>query len=124
MGAGRVEHFLQNKRAFWVVGALTIILFLVTNFPWQLDDYDQAKHAFTSFEMVKEGHWFYQQTPHEGVATKPPLVGWTSAVFFALMGCRVAVAVISCGDRDIDFVISRCAGCLLCRRRFNCPERI
>ena len=84
MGAGRAEHFLQNRRTAWVVGALMIILFLITNLPWQLDDYDQAKQAFTSFEMVKEGHWFYQRTPHELVATKPPLVGWTSAVFFAL----------------------------------------
>ena len=84
MDTGRAEHFLQNKRTAWIVGVLTIILFLVTNLPWRLDDYDQAKQAFTSFEMVKEGHWFYQQTPHERVATKPPLVGWTSAVFFAL----------------------------------------
>src|SRR6266699_529018 len=79
-----LENLLQNKRTFWIVGALTILLFLVANLPWQLDDYDQAKQAFTSFEMVKEGHWFYQQTPHDGVATKPPLAGWTSAVFFAL----------------------------------------
>ena len=84
MDTGRAEHFLQNKRTAWIVGVLTVILFLVTNLPWRLDDYDQAKQAFTSFEMVKEGHWFYQQTPHERVATKPPLVGWTSAVFFAL----------------------------------------
>ena len=84
MGAGRAEHFLQNKRTAWIVGALMIILFLITNLPWQLDDYDQAKQAFTSFEMVKEGQWFYQRTPQERVATKPPLVGWTSAVFFAL----------------------------------------
>jgi 4-amino-4-deoxy-L-arabinose transferase-like glycosyltransferase len=84
MDTGWAEHFLQNKRTAWIVGVLTVILFLVTNLPWQLDDYDQAKQAFTSFEMVKEGHWFYQQTPHERVATKPPLVGWTSAVFFAL----------------------------------------
>ena len=84
MDTGRAEHFLQNKRTAWIVGVLTVILFLVTNLPWQLDDYDQAKQAFTSFEMVKEGHWFYQQTPHERVATKPPLVGWTSVVFFAL----------------------------------------
>ena len=78
------EDFLQNKRTAWIVAALIIILFLVTNLPWQLDDYDQAKQAFTSFEMVKEGHWFYQHTPHERVATKPPLVGWITAGFFSL----------------------------------------
>jgi len=33
--------------------------------------------------MVKEGRWFYQQTPHEHVATKPPLVGWISVGLFA-----------------------------------------
>jgi 4-amino-4-deoxy-L-arabinose transferase-like glycosyltransferase len=61
-----------------------MLLFLIANLPWQLDDYDQAKQAFTSFEMIKEGHWFYQRTPHERVATKPPLVGWISAGLFTL----------------------------------------
>src|SRR5213079_43953 len=79
-----LENLLQNKRTAWIVGALAILLFLVTNLPWQLDDYDQAKQAFTSFEMVKEGHWLYQHTPHEHVATKPPLVGWISAAIFAV----------------------------------------
>src|SRR5436189_4621354 len=79
-----LENLLQNKRIAWIVGALAIPLFLVTNLPWQLDDYDQAKQAFTSFEMVKEGHWLYQHTPHEHVATKPPLVGWVSAAIFAV----------------------------------------
>ena len=79
-----LENLLQNKRTAWIVGALAILLFLVTSLPWQLDDYDQAKQAFTSFEMIKEGHWFYQQTPQERVATKPPLVGWVSAGLFAL----------------------------------------
>src|SRR5437764_3922557 len=78
-----LEKFLQNNRTPWIVGTLTIALFLIANLPWQLDDYDQAKQAFTSFEMVKEGRWFYQQTPHEHLATKPPLVGWISAGLFA-----------------------------------------
>ena len=78
-----LEKFLQNSRTPWIVGALTMTLFLIANLPWQLDDYDQAKQAFTSFEMVNEGRWFYQQTPHEHLATKPPLVGWISAGLFA-----------------------------------------
>jgi 4-amino-4-deoxy-L-arabinose transferase-like glycosyltransferase len=78
-----LEKFLQNNRTLWIAGALTITLFLIANLPWQLDDYDQAKQAFTSFEMVKAGRWFYQQTPHEHLATKPPLVGWISAGLFA-----------------------------------------
>src|SRR4029079_874156 len=75
---------LEDQRAVWVVAAISFLLFLIGNLPWQLDDYDQAKQAFTSFEMIKEGHWLYQQTPHERVATKPPLVGWISAALFGI----------------------------------------
>jgi 4-amino-4-deoxy-L-arabinose transferase-like glycosyltransferase len=79
-----LENSLHNKRTVWITAAITIFLFLIANLPWQLDDYDQAKQAFTSFQMIKEGRWFYQQTPHEHVATKPPLIGWISAGLFAV----------------------------------------
>ena len=78
------ESMFEDRRTLWVIAALVVVLFATANLPWQLDDYDQAKQAFTSFEMVKEGHWLYQHTPHEGVATKPPLVGWISAALFAV----------------------------------------
>src|SRR6266446_4039149 len=78
------KSLLEHQWTMWIVGGFTIVLFLVANLPWQLDDYDQAKQAFTSFQMIKEGRWFYQQTPHEHVATKPPLVGWISAGLFAI----------------------------------------
>jgi 4-amino-4-deoxy-L-arabinose transferase-like glycosyltransferase len=81
--ASRVQTVLPSKRTFWVVASVIILLFLIANLPWQLDDYDQAKQAFTSFEMIKDGHWFYQRTPHEHVATKPPLVGCLSACLFS-----------------------------------------
>ena len=85
------KSLLEDKRTVWLVAAVTILLFLIANLPWQLDDYDQAKQAFTSFEMIKEERWFYQQTPREHVATKPPLVGWVSAGLFALTGsCEVS----------------------------------
>src|SRR5215472_12405427 len=79
-----IENLLADRRTFWIIAALIFLLFATANLPWQLDDYDQAKQAFTSFEMIKEGHWLYQHTPHERVATKPPLVGWISAALFAL----------------------------------------
>ena len=75
---------LEDCRTFWFVAGLIVVLFAIGNLPWQLDDYDQAKQAFTSFEMVKEGHWLYQHTPHERVATKPPLVAWISAALFTV----------------------------------------
>lgn len=76
--------FLNSRWLLWSAAALALVLFAVSNLPWHLDDYDQAKQAFTSFEMVEQGHWFYQHTPNGWVATKPPLVGWISAAFFAL----------------------------------------
>jgi 4-amino-4-deoxy-L-arabinose transferase-like glycosyltransferase len=76
------ENFLNQRSTSWSVMTLILLLWAVTNLPWQLDDYDQAKQAFTSFEMIKEGHWLYQRTPNEKVATKPPLVGWISAALF------------------------------------------
>jgi len=59
------KALLDDRRVPWFVAGLTILLFAVANMPWQLDDYDQAKQAFTSFQMIKEGRWFYQQTPHQ-----------------------------------------------------------
>lgn len=76
--------FLERKSVFWFVTALAVVLFAITNLPWHLDDYDQAKQAFTSLEMVKQGHWIYQHTPNGWVATKPPLVGWFSAGLFSV----------------------------------------
>ena len=78
------ENLLEDRRTLWVIAAMIVVLFAIANLPWQLDDYDQAKQAFTSFEMVKEGRWFYQRAPHERVATKPPLVGWISVAIFTV----------------------------------------
>src|SRR5437762_11316235 len=79
------ESFLERRQTFWALAALILVLFSVTNLPWHLDDYDQAKQAWTSYEMVTEGHWFYQRTSDDqGLATKPPLTGWMSAAFFEI----------------------------------------
>ncbi len=67
--------------------ALLLALFFLRSFPWRLDEYDQAKQAFTSLEMVKAGQWWFQHTPGcRSVATKPPLIGWISAALYGLTG--------------------------------------
>ena len=63
---------------------LGLLLLALHNMPWHLDDKDQAKQAFTSFEMVEQGHWWFQHTPTGKIATKPPLAGWISAGVFAI----------------------------------------
>src|SRR5438067_12686094 len=79
------ENFFSSRKTFWALAALVLVLFSITNLPWHLDDYDQAKQAWTSYEMVSEGHWFYQRTSDDqGIATKPPLTGWMSAAVFTI----------------------------------------
>ena len=94
-----------------------IALFVMRNVPWHLDDYDQAKQAFTSFEMVEEGHWWYQHTPTGRVATKPPLSAWISTALYLMMGsnawafawripplaCAIALAVMLRKSGDVLF---------------------
>src|SRR4029079_13740848 len=78
---------LESGRWFAVFSiALVVALFALRNLPWHLDDYDQAKQAFTSFEMVQEGHWWFQHTPPGRIATKPPFAGWLStALHYAML---------------------------------------
>ena len=76
------EMRLTSPLLRWSILAGVLLIFAVTNLPWTLDDNDQAKQAYTSFEMVRQGHWLYQHTPNQAVATKPPLVGWISSALY------------------------------------------
>src|SRR2546429_9155198 len=96
-----MSGLLEDQRTAWVIAAVSFLLFLIGNLPWQLDDYDQAKQGFTAFQMIKEGRWLYQQTPHAHFPTKPPLVAWISVVLFRLTSSWALVC--------------RFVGCLQCR---------
>ena len=74
--------WLERPATQRLVVCLIVLFFAITNLPWTLDDYDQAKQAYVSFEMVEQGHLLYQHTPNQSVATKPPLVGWISAALY------------------------------------------
>jgi len=86
----------QNRRMLLIVSILTVCFFAVSNLPWNLDDYDQAKQAFVSFQMVGQQRWLYQTTPDEGtkasggrhsphhINSKPPAVAWVSAALYQL----------------------------------------
>ena len=77
------KMLLESKGMLWVASLLTILFFSMANLPWQLDEYSQDRQALASFDVVKEGRWFYQQAPREREATKPPLIPWISASLFA-----------------------------------------
>jgi 4-amino-4-deoxy-L-arabinose transferase-like glycosyltransferase len=86
----------QNRRMLLIVSILTVCFFSVSNLPWTLDDYDQAKQAFVSFQMVGQQRWLYQTTPDEGMGarggrhsshhinSKPPAVAWISAGLYQI----------------------------------------
>ena len=60
------------------------ILFAVRNEPWHLDDFDQAKQAYNSFQIVHTGDWLFQHTPDGAVAAKPPLAAWISTALYLM----------------------------------------
>lgn len=64
---------------------LILILCAIGNLPWNLDEYDQAKQAYVSYEIAQGGSWLHQHTPRGGTATKPPLAGWISLGLYELM---------------------------------------
>ena len=74
------------RRLRWAAWGLILALFLVRNLPWHLDNYDQAKHAYSSYEMIQRGAWWFQHTPYQDTATKPPLSGWLSAGLYRITG--------------------------------------
>src|SRR5882757_562049 len=88
----------QNRRMLLIVSVLTVCFFAASNLPWTLDDYDQAKQAFASFQMVGQQRWLYQTTPDEGtkasggrhsphhINSKPPAVAWVSAALYQITG--------------------------------------
>jgi 4-amino-4-deoxy-L-arabinose transferase-like glycosyltransferase len=70
-----------------VLLAVILVICAVGNLPWHLDNYDQAKQAYVSYEMAHGGSWWwYQHTPHGNTATKPPLAGWLSLPLFWITG--------------------------------------
>jgi len=66
------------------------VLLIVANLPWHLDNYDQAKQAWVAYEIHLEGNWLLQHTPKGEIASKPPLMGWISAVLQPLTGWHLA----------------------------------
>ncbi|MFV0337043.1 MAG: ArnT family glycosyltransferase [Chthoniobacterales bacterium] len=78
---------LLKTRGFRIVFWLLIaLLLLASNLPWHLDDYDQAKQAYVSYEIVNGGNWWFQHTPKMESATKPPFLGWVSASLYYAFG--------------------------------------
>ncbi len=71
---------LPEQRAFLAtLLALVVVIFATANLPWHLDNYDQAKQAYVSFEIAKKDAFWFQHTPQGRYASKPPLMGWISA---------------------------------------------
>jgi 4-amino-4-deoxy-L-arabinose transferase-like glycosyltransferase len=77
-GSDKKPNLTLQSSQPWVLLCIAVF-FLIRNLPWHLDDYDQAKQAYVSYEIVEKGAVLYQHMPRGDVATKPPLAGWVSA---------------------------------------------
>jgi 4-amino-4-deoxy-L-arabinose transferase-like glycosyltransferase len=75
-----------SRKFIGVFVGVILVLFCVRNLPWHLDDLDQAKQAFVSYQMVESDRWLVQNTPRDEIATKPPLQGWISAGLYLAAG--------------------------------------
>ncbi len=81
-----LARLLSRPAIGWLVAALVILLCVIGNLPWHLDNYDQAKQAYVSHEILHGGSWWFQHTPRGDTATKPPLAGWISVLVRAVTG--------------------------------------
>ena len=81
-----LSGLVTSKVAKRVLFVLVLAICAVGNLPWHLDNYDQAKQAYISYEIARGGSWWYQHTPQRETATKPPLAGWLSLPFRWITG--------------------------------------
>ena len=81
-----LSDLVTSKYAQRILLVLVLVLCAIGNLPWHLDNYDQAKQAYVSYQIAQGGDWWYQETPHGKTATKPPLAGWLSLPFYWLTG--------------------------------------
>jgi 4-amino-4-deoxy-L-arabinose transferase-like glycosyltransferase len=94
--SNQLPFVATNRWLFQVITVVLILLFALGNLPWTLDDYDQAKQAFVSYQMLGQHRWLFQTTPTEGLPargerhsqfhlnSKPPAIGWASVVFYEI----------------------------------------
>jgi 4-amino-4-deoxy-L-arabinose transferase-like glycosyltransferase len=69
----------------WRLLALIVLLFILRDLPWRLEESGQVDQAFASLEMVRAGHWWFQHLPGSVIAaSEPPLVAWISAALYYL----------------------------------------
>jgi 4-amino-4-deoxy-L-arabinose transferase-like glycosyltransferase len=71
-----LSPWASSLRLKYALLALIVVLCAFGNLPWTLDEYDQAKQAYVSYEISTGGDWLYQHVPRGGSATKPPLAAW------------------------------------------------
>jgi len=84
-GAALASRPGRLAEALLFITLLALILFRAH--PWGcLVGYDQAKQAYVSLDMMQNGVWWYPHLPTGDPATKPPLMGWISAVLYTLSG--------------------------------------
>ena len=97
---------LGMTKWLWPLAVLMLVLFLVTNLPWQLDDYDQAKQAWTSYGALVLSTHFGRSGSRDETAANRLDVG-RGFRNHAIVGHRVAIAFVSFRRADRFSFISK-----------------
>jgi 4-amino-4-deoxy-L-arabinose transferase-like glycosyltransferase len=80
------EHAPPWHRNPWAWLALGLLIVYVRGLFIDLMDVDAAQYAALSMEMLQGGNWLQLQYRHLDYLDKPPLLFWSSAASFALLG--------------------------------------
>jgi len=99
-----VSGFLTSRITRWSVWSGDRAV-PIANLHGISDDYDQAKQAFTSFEMIEHGHWF-TNTPELVVARSAVVAGFP----------RASYAILARGNSWRLPILSRQSHCCLLLR--------
>lgn len=90
------NHPVYSKRlrtGLYALMAAALLLFVLRNLPWHLDNYDQARQAYAALDILQNGHALFQELPYGGYATKPPLTAWLQAACRMIPGIGWDVAL-------------------------------
>ena len=81
-----LDPLITPHRYFWVLAALSAVLFLAPIRAGDLAGYDDARYALVAKHVVISGHWLEIESNGGPALEHPPLFSWMQAVLFVPFG--------------------------------------
>jgi 4-amino-4-deoxy-L-arabinose transferase-like glycosyltransferase len=111
-GLKRLVLYLLNYWPVLVLCSLAALVLLWGLGKASLDDWDEAIFAQISKEMVQSGNWLTLHWEYKPYFKKPPLLMWSTAIFYLLFGvnefwARAASAFSGIGLIGVTYLIGK-----------------